>query len=219
MRQHIFDDLQPYVCIESNCADPHHLYKRQREWIQHVRHTHWMRWECPAGCPMSFAAEENLMHHMETKHAELAESHLESLVALGRRPGMGFRDSDCPLCLQRLTTEVKYQEHIGRHQERIAVLALPLEEIHADKYQEIDNHALGQGTEENLRILFEETLKIPRGAKSSTSSSVDDNNDVEYSHDSIKPSPSTFFAGKELRWICVRQSQTFHLMTVLTLPA
>ncbi|KAI0153514.1 hypothetical protein BJ166DRAFT_532966 [Pestalotiopsis sp. NC0098] len=143
-KKHIFTDLRPYICIEAKCRDSERLFESQYRWIQHVRRSHWMNWQCAAGCSTSSTSKEDLAHHLETHHADLTPTHLESLIALSERPGLGFRELECPLCLQRLTTGCQYQEHIRRHQEWIALFTLPTEYNYEDKYSETTS----QGSEE-----------------------------------------------------------------------
>lgn len=89
-----------------------------------------MQWVCTAGCSTSFDREVDLVRHLQAHHDDLVNGHLDTLVALSRRPGLGFHEMECPFCLEMLTTEVHYQRHIGYHQELLAFLALPLMESH-----------------------------------------------------------------------------------------
>ena len=38
--KHVFQDLQPYVCLEPDCMTPHKMYTNRREWIYHMRNFH-----------------------------------------------------------------------------------------------------------------------------------------------------------------------------------
>ena len=38
--KHVFQDLQPYVCLEPDCKTPHKMYTNRREWIYHMRNVH-----------------------------------------------------------------------------------------------------------------------------------------------------------------------------------
>ena len=37
---HVFQDLQPYVCIESECMTPHRLYPTSHQWLDHMMVAH-----------------------------------------------------------------------------------------------------------------------------------------------------------------------------------
>ncbi|KAL9028036.1 MAG: hypothetical protein Q9196_003530 [Gyalolechia fulgens] len=38
--RHVFNDLQPYVCMEKSCVTPDKLYATRHEWIHHCRNAH-----------------------------------------------------------------------------------------------------------------------------------------------------------------------------------
>lgn len=57
--KHVFQDLQPYLCLEADCVTPQRMYTNRREWIYHMRnvHTKSERQEKPDGrtssnCPL-----------------------------------------------------------------------------------------------------------------------------------------------------------------------
>jgi hypothetical protein len=186
-RKHIFTDLQPYVCVESDCTDFERLYETCHEWIQHVHYNHWMKWECTRGCNIYFSQEKDLTHHLETSHAELAKNHINSLVALSARPGSGFRALTCPICIEELTTIDQYRDHIGWHQEQLALLTVPVEE---------DN-----GTPKKITTVAEPPKKNRVRSRPSLSTGYE-------------TSPKKVRVAKakpaDLRWTCVRSSKELH---------
>ena len=57
--KHVFQDLQPYLCLETDCMTPQKMYTNRREWIYHMRsvHTRSEKQEGPDGgtpisCPL-----------------------------------------------------------------------------------------------------------------------------------------------------------------------
>ncbi|KAL9024085.1 MAG: hypothetical protein Q9196_006772 [Gyalolechia fulgens] len=38
--RHVFNDLQPYLCVEKSCLTPDKLYATRHEWIHHCRNAH-----------------------------------------------------------------------------------------------------------------------------------------------------------------------------------
>ncbi|KAL8644672.1 MAG: hypothetical protein Q9226_007647 [Calogaya cf. arnoldii] len=38
--RHVFDDLQPYVCLDKTCTTPHKLYTKRHEWAHHTTIMH-----------------------------------------------------------------------------------------------------------------------------------------------------------------------------------
>ena len=38
--KHVFQDLQPYLCLEVDCVTPQKMYTNRREWIYHMRNVH-----------------------------------------------------------------------------------------------------------------------------------------------------------------------------------
>lgn len=39
--RHVFNDLQPYICIDAACTTPDKLYATRHEWLQHLRNAHY----------------------------------------------------------------------------------------------------------------------------------------------------------------------------------
>lgn len=173
-----------------------------------------MIWECAAGCSTSFTSKNDLACHLETHHANLAPTHLESLIGLSERPGSGFRESKCPLCSQKLTTESRYQEHIGRHQEWIALFTLPTKSHFEDKDPEttshdseeaVDNSAIhAQSTEGLEATLADDPPEKERISFLGRATSSRGQPQTQYRPMGM----ATSMKGSDLRWICVRTPKT-----------
>ena len=83
--QHLFEDLQPYMCLVPGCSTPTTLYATRRKWTQHLRDAHPSIWtdspseddglpECAKCyiCPHEADSKQNLIRHMATHLQELA---------------------------------------------------------------------------------------------------------------------------------------------------
>ena len=80
--KHVFQDLQPYVCLEGDCTTPNKMYTNRWEWIYHMRnvHTKSEKQEEPDGgtanpCPLCDLMCVNLGHlnkHVARHMQELA---------------------------------------------------------------------------------------------------------------------------------------------------
>ncbi|KAH7323008.1 hypothetical protein B0I35DRAFT_192058 [Stachybotrys elegans] len=104
-KKHVYGDLRPYICIEKDCRTPEVEYARRHLWIQHVKQSHWRLFYCPLGCDTTVRSPEALHSHLADRH------------------GVGNID---PRSIAPRGTDVQeYQRHIGRHQEQIALFALP----------------------------------------------------------------------------------------------
>ncbi|KAI4259012.1 MAG: hypothetical protein L6R42_004794 [Xanthoria sp. 1 TBL-2021] len=79
--RHVFDDLQPYMCLDKTCNTPHKLYTKRREWVHHAI----------------------TMHH----HEDSGESR------------------DCILCGDPQETAERYDRHVARHLQELALFVLP----------------------------------------------------------------------------------------------
>ncbi|KLO85690.1 Uncharacterized protein LW93_14305 [Fusarium fujikuroi] len=125
-KKHVFSDLFPYVCVELGCPAPDQDFQRRHQWAGHVKKHHWKIWTCKLGCNETFVSLQGMKGHLAQKHSETAElTHLVSLLAMCERPKSEYEPADCPLCGERQSSFKQYQRHVGRHQEDLALFALP----------------------------------------------------------------------------------------------
>ncbi|KAF5655602.1 zinc finger transcription factor ace1 [Fusarium sp. NRRL 25303] len=125
-KKHVFSDLFPYVCVELGCPAPDQDFQRRHQWAGHVKKHHWKTWTCKLGCNETFVSLQGMKGHLAQKHSETAElTHLVSLLAMCERPKSEYEPADCPLCGERQSSFKQYQRHVGRHQEDLALFALP----------------------------------------------------------------------------------------------
>lgn len=79
--RHVFDDLQPYMCLDKTCNTPHKLFTTRHEWVHHAI----------------------TMHH----HEDSGENR------------------DCILCGDPQETAQRYDRHVARHLQELALFVLP----------------------------------------------------------------------------------------------
>lgn len=125
-RKHVFSDLCPYICVELECPAPDQDFQRRHQWVDHVRKFHWRIWTCHLGCDNTFTSLEEVTAHLTLAHSEVVTSaSLKNLLSVCERPKPADDSAECPLCKERLGNFKQYQRHVGRHQEDLALFALP----------------------------------------------------------------------------------------------
>ncbi|KAH7260848.1 uncharacterized protein BKA55DRAFT_535862 [Fusarium redolens] len=125
-KKHVFSDLFPYICVELGCPAPDQDFQRRHQWAGHVKKYHWKTWTCSLGCNKTFGSSQDMKRHLAQRHSETAElTHLDSLLTMCERPKSENEPTDCPLCNEKQSSFKQYQRHVGRHQEDLALFALP----------------------------------------------------------------------------------------------
>ncbi|KAF5710471.1 zinc finger transcription factor ace1 [Fusarium globosum] len=144
-KKHVFSDLSPYICVELGCPAPDQDFQRRHQWACHVKKYHWKIWTCKLGCNETFVSVQNMKRHLTQKHSETTElTHLVSLLTMCERPKSEDERADCPLCGERQYSFKQFQRHVGRHQEDLALFALPhLPAGEDDKNEESDYESEG----------------------------------------------------------------------------
>ncbi|KAH8721192.1 hypothetical protein HC256_001552 [Beauveria bassiana] len=126
-KRHVFRDLQPYVCLQKDCSAPDHLYPRRAHWMAHMKTEHWKICHCAFGCPGLFDSAKELQAHLQATHGQdMSDAYLASLESLSGRADAAKPRETCPLCVSFWCGSAKkYEEHVGRHLEELALFALP----------------------------------------------------------------------------------------------
>ncbi|OAA74310.1 hypothetical protein LEL_07891 [Akanthomyces lecanii RCEF 1005] len=143
-RKHLYEDLQPYVCISEKCQDTMQFFPNSEQWLQHMeevhsndwpRRVHMTRWHCDRNHERKeFKSEDELRNHLINEHACLSDAHVSALIR--RNWGIGCRDAHaCPLCettpskivpLMNEEDKAFYLfQHIGNHLKALALFSLP----------------------------------------------------------------------------------------------
>lgn len=133
-KRHVFSDLRPYICLDPDCPVPNLDYERRRHWKQHLKMAHWKKWSCTTctdgGELVEFSSARALAHHLSDAHRnggaiEADDADLGGLITNGQRQKLPDEPTLCPLCGQEQKTFAAYTRHVGRHQEDLALFALP----------------------------------------------------------------------------------------------
>ncbi|KAF5237772.1 hypothetical protein FANTH_10647 [Fusarium anthophilum] len=172
-KKHVFSDLFPYICVELGCPAPDQDFQRRHQWASHVKKYHWKTWTCGLGCNETFGASQDMKRHLARMHSETTDlTHLVSLLAMCERPKSENEPADCPLCGENQSSFKQYQRHVGRHQEDLALFALPhLPGGEDEKNDEPDSESEGK---ESVESEEQDELKKARSYVTRLSDESDD---------------------------------------------
>jgi hypothetical protein len=128
-RQHVYNDLEPYVCLFSDCDLGLHTFRSRREWRNHEFYVHRVSPEWPCNlCQEKFETQEIFRHHIGTMHENaISLSQIEEFLSSSRRLIPCKVESQmCPFC-QTTTfhSHGGFASHVGKHQQEISLAALP----------------------------------------------------------------------------------------------
>ncbi|KAL3954008.1 hypothetical protein ACCO45_011964 [Purpureocillium lilacinum] len=129
-KRHVHEDLRPYICLEKDCLAPEKEFPRRHQWMNHMKQSHWSTYTCPASCGATFPSVSACQEHIAQRHLGAYQaSEIGVLIRLGAKP-LGLTEGiSCPLCRDLLRSAQQYQHHVGRHQEQLALFALPIVEM------------------------------------------------------------------------------------------
>ncbi|KFA54857.1 hypothetical protein S40293_10134 [Stachybotrys chartarum IBT 40293] len=131
-KEHVFADLRPYICLSPDCPAPDQDFERRHQWADHVQSYHWKTWICNLGCNSSCMSEVDMRRHLYSVHARISNSvPLDGLLSVCEWSKPLNSATRCPLCDEVLNSFKSYQQHVGRHQEDLALFALP--KLNADE--------------------------------------------------------------------------------------
>lgn len=124
-RNHVFQDLQSYLCLTEDCPMAMERYSRRSDWIEHMKVEHWMVWSCPFTCSGFFPEPEMLRQHVLDIHGDdVSPDNTAYLVGLSGHTD-DFKAQSCPLCGDfRISSSQQYDSHVGGHLESLALFAL-----------------------------------------------------------------------------------------------
>jgi hypothetical protein len=132
-REHVFSDLQPYVCTFENCsATP---FSTRNEWFQHELDSHRRRWECIL-CDdprPTFSRKAKVKTHLREHHAgAVTLPQIDLITGACETPMTKFDASACPMCsewvppLEDAINLREFRPHLARHLQQVSLEALPL---------------------------------------------------------------------------------------------
>ena len=123
-RQHLYEDLPPYVCTHTGCISANQRYSRRRDWQLHLASAHNRYWLCPYGCSAHFDSEHTFQKHLIKKHGGDAATNQRLLETCAVASNEAL-DMDCPLCQKQLSSSKLWMKHLGHHLEQLALHAIP----------------------------------------------------------------------------------------------
>ncbi|ORY58056.1 uncharacterized protein BCR38DRAFT_447870 [Pseudomassariella vexata] len=140
-KQHVLEDLEPYLCTFDECFSAQEMYAIRDEWYQHELETHRVKkvWKC-AACSEEFTTKSLVEEHLESHGPELDQDEIFMMKAMLRQTlsnkHFGTSNFDCPLCRIKVSSG-KTKDHIARHLEFFALLSVLEEESSEDDSDEM----------------------------------------------------------------------------------
>ncbi|THW80825.1 hypothetical protein D6D17_09827, partial [Aureobasidium pullulans] len=98
VRNHIAQDLLPYVCPFEDCQIPEIWYASAEAWMSHIRqdHTRLTDWRCPA-CEKTATSSSDFILHVQEKHEDIIDDDLlYEFADRCRQPELTI--VACPIC-------------------------------------------------------------------------------------------------------------------------
>ncbi|KAM3419506.1 hypothetical protein BST61_g2849 [Cercospora zeina] len=170
-RQHIVDDLQPYVCIHEMCASAYRAYSSARQWQHHMTLAHPVGWSCPFDCNRVFTAARDLENHIVDHHN--VENDILTLRMISepcadpKDPPSSLR---CTLCQCICPSRRHWFRHIQEHERQLALFALPEHVLVAATDYESDSSDLEQIRKTPSKIRFNDIERASARARHRPSS-------------------------------------------------
>lgn len=144
-RQHVYEDLPPYVCTDQNCNAVTRQFSRRKEWRRHMKE-HETKWLCPYECNGHFDTSQLFEQHLKGVHPEsTSETKLATLLQTCTKSGEEAKSLQCPLCLVDKPNLNTWYKHVGHHLEQLALFAIPRKLLGEDSEAGSDESADEQG--------------------------------------------------------------------------
>jgi hypothetical protein len=134
LRKHVFNDIQPYICSYSECANGVNTFVSQRAWVNHEFKIHridkhWYCFYCPGETFHSagLCREHIQRTHEGTDYQLLTQEQLDDLIYIASRvQSQPANKQECPFCLTVVADTIpKFGAHVGQHMREIAIAAIP----------------------------------------------------------------------------------------------
>lgn len=125
-RQHVYEDLPPYVCTYAECITANQRYCRRRDWQRHLAKAHNRYWQCPLGCSQRFDSEAKFQKHLVKEHGQAGDRATQQRMsdACVVAPN-DISDLTCPLCQKSLSSSKPWMKHLGHHLVQLALHSVP----------------------------------------------------------------------------------------------
>ncbi|KAI0448028.1 hypothetical protein F4803DRAFT_4792 [Xylaria telfairii] len=121
-KQHVFQDLRPYICTFSDCSDSDRLFFTRHDWIYHEMQMHRRKWICQS-CPREYVSKLEMTEHLQHVHnSSISDSELTALLEISERPINEDYVDQCPFCHLHMGTG-ELLGHMAGHMEELALLS------------------------------------------------------------------------------------------------
>ena len=124
VREHIRQDLQPYVCTYERCPDSDRMYASRHAWLEHERLVHRRIWRCFEHSSFISKSKDDLSQHFSGCHKGLDGQQIENLLDLAETTIADDRQT-CPFCYSIGPFDKGFHNHVAFHQEQLATFAVP----------------------------------------------------------------------------------------------
>ena len=128
-RIHVYADLRPYICTFPGCKAELAQYSSRTEWGEHEfkHHRVTCTWRCP-DCQVTCSNLTDYENHAKSSHGRQQATVAWQMTmdrALDKRENSAEHEQ-CPLCCSTPGGSRRaFVNHVARHMEQIALLALP----------------------------------------------------------------------------------------------
>ncbi|EHK42542.1 hypothetical protein TRIATDRAFT_163125, partial [Trichoderma atroviride IMI 206040] len=126
-REHLKNDLDPYVCLTEDCDCPDELFRHSGEWLRHMR-KHSLHWRCASKShgSMFFSTRDDYISHMNEKHGKAINDEQIAVLADRSLQLNGPLFKSCPLCgIEAQDYTGPLEDHIVGHLRSLALKSLP----------------------------------------------------------------------------------------------
>ena len=176
-RIHVFADIRPYICTFPGCTEELAQFSCRTDWGNHEFNHHRITriWRCP-DCSITTNSSKTYEDHAQSSHGmqKAADNwQMATKWALDGKANPAEHEK-CPLCFSTPGGSRRvFVNHVARHMEQIALLALPRDEIGSD--EEVESKGSEQldrtTNSENITEILpgkESTLKVPKFVEDTT---------------------------------------------------
>jgi hypothetical protein len=191
--EHIFIDVEPYICTSSKCPRSLKTYGSRDEWFSHELQCHLIPkvWHCRT-CRKKFGDEDMFGEHLGECHGkdfgrnEIALM-LDLCSAFSASP---ILPQTCPLCCLSLSSVSGLKDHVAIHLEQLSLRSLETTygsdcEDDDDGYSENLSHSESENQEnlEALGYFVKEQMRIMQPSAMHPPDLNKDNDDMDFVED------------------------------------
>ncbi|KIV87198.1 hypothetical protein PV11_02760 [Exophiala sideris] len=165
-KMHVFEDLQAWICTHPECPEGSVTFPSRRKWFEHEEKCHMTakHFRCTQReCHMIFQSQDSFLSHARFDHSISVEtpavkwSILNAATISTLQPVDGLQ---CPLCQTGdWITYRSYEKHLGKHQEEIALCALPPSNEGDDDDEEDEDGGEGERADDAASSVTSEGAK------------------------------------------------------------